>query len=160
MISVITAPGDLVVARSHGIDVRFGGVEVTSAVSGNPTSMKPEAGLLVRLEGVRNQETKRRDQSFLEALHQWVEMRKKHGPESAGDVPIMPGVLALEPIGTIISDDSGTEYRCVSGQIAGDGTEWSASWAFLPAPPQHARLRLQFTIDGEPTGMDCQIAIG
>jgi hypothetical protein len=72
----------------------------------------------------------------------------------------MSGVLALEPISVTISDDVGTEYRCVSGQIAGDGTEWSASWTYLPEPPQRVhRLKLEFTLHGEPTGKHCQVML-
>jgi hypothetical protein len=114
MMTVISAPGDLVVATSDGIGVRFAGVELTTHVPGHLTAVPGERGIKVNLEAIRSHETQHRDQSFIEARLQWVEQRKAQG---AGDGPATPGVPALEPINAIISDDSGTEYRCVSGQI-------------------------------------------
>lgn len=149
---LVSAPADLVVAESDGIAVRFAGVEVAT--------VRGEPGLKVSLEGVRGQETVRRDQSFVDARLQWVEQRKEHGAESAGDAPIMPGVLALDPVKVLISDDAGTEYHWASGQVAGDGTEWAASWTYLPEPPANIRtLNLEFTLHGERTGKKCKIEL-
>lgn len=50
-----------------------------------------------------------------------------------------------------VSDDIGTPYRFASGQAGGTGTEWEATWRFLPAPPVEARLlTLRFSSPGAP----------
>jgi len=160
MMTIVSAPADLVVAESDGIAVRFAGVELTRQMPSHVAAVQGEPGIRVNLEGVRSHETVRRDQSFVEARLQWVELRKEHGAESAGDGPIMPGVLALEPIKVVISDDAGTEYHWASGQVAGDGTEWAASWTFLPEPPKNVRtLGLDFTLNGESTGRKCRVEL-
>jgi hypothetical protein len=160
MMTITSAPGDLVVATSDGVRVRFTGIELTTHLPGHLGALPGERGMKIGLEGIRSDETRRRDQSFDDARVQWVEQRRAQGAEGAGDMPTMPGVLALEPITVNISDDSGTEYRCVAGQIAGDGTEWAASWTYLPEPPEHVRsLNLEFALNGEPTGKNCQIRV-
>ncbi|RAM37212.1 hypothetical protein [Arthrobacter globiformis] len=160
MTTVVSAPGDLVVATSDGIDVRFAGMELTESLPAGVKARPGERGIKVRLEGVQGPETQQRDHQFTEAIVDWVEQREKRGAESAGQPPTMPGVLVLEPVQLRISDDFGTEYECVAGQIAGDGTEWSASWMYLPEPPKHVRsINLVFTLHGAPTGKDCQIRL-
>lgn len=160
MMTIVSAPADLIVAESDGIAVRFAGVELTEPTPNQIAAVQDEPGIRVNLEGVRSHETAHRDQSFVEARLRWVEQRKEHGPEVAGDAPIMPGVMALEPIKVVVSDDAGTEYHWASGQVAGDGTEWAASWTFLPKPPKNARtLSLDFTLHGESTGRRCQVEL-
>jgi hypothetical protein len=54
----------------------------------------------------------------------------------------------------------GTGYRCVKDQMAGDGTNWEASWLYLPGPPDAARiLSIRFTMDGVPTGKECEVLL-
>lgn len=158
--TIVSAPADLVVAESDGIAVRLAGVELTRERPSHAADAQGEPGIMVSLEGVRSQETVRRDQRYIEALSRWIERRRDHGAESAGDGPIMPGVTALESIKVVVSDDAGTEYHLASGQVAGDGTEWAASWTFLPKPPKNARtLSLDFTLHGESTGRRCQVEL-
>jgi hypothetical protein len=160
MMTIVSAPADLVVAESDGIAVRFAGVELTRKRPNHVAAVQGEPGIRVNLEGVRSHETVGRDQSFVEARLRWVERRKEHGAETAGDGPIMPGVLALEPIRVVISDDAGTEYHSASGRVAGDGTEWAASWSFVPEPPKNVRtLSLDFTLHGESTGKRCRVEL-
>jgi hypothetical protein len=62
--------------------------------------------------------------------------------------PDFPGerISVLRPQ---VSDDLGTTYRAVSGQAGGSGTEWEATWRYLPIPPSDARLlRLRFSPPG------------
>ncbi|GAB3555872.1 hypothetical protein GCM10027404_33320 [Arthrobacter tumbae] len=72
--------------------------------------------------------------------------------------PTMPGVTVHEQLTTKVTDDLGTEYARTGGQVAGDGTEWDATWVFTPAPPSEARrLRFEFSVDGVPTGKSCEL---
>ena len=44
--------------------------------------------------------------------------------------------------------------------MAGGGTEWDARWVYTPVPPAEARtLRLEFSVDGEPTGKYCELSL-
>lgn len=91
---------------------------------------------------------------------QWADLRNRDGAEAAGDAPVMPGQIVLGPVGAVISDDVGTTYRMSAGQVAGSGSEWEATWVYLPEPPKTARiLTLEFTLDDEPTGKTCQIQL-
>jgi hypothetical protein len=160
MTEVISAPGDLIVATSDGVDVRFAGLELTADVPGHVQVQPGERAIKINLEAIRCLVTAQRDQIYNEAMLEWVERRKSQGAESAGPVPIMPGVLAFEPVDLQITDDCGTDYRFVSGQAAGDGTEWSASRTYLPEPPRQANiLSLVFMLHGSPTGKSCKIQI-
>ena len=78
MMTVISAPGDLIIATSQGIDVRFAGIELTTDLPVHPES-SPERGIRISLEGIRDQETQHRDQGYVEALLRWVEQRKAQG---------------------------------------------------------------------------------
>jgi hypothetical protein len=49
MMTVISAPGDLVVATSDGIGVRFAGVELTIHLPGHPAAVPGERGIKVNL---------------------------------------------------------------------------------------------------------------
>ncbi len=72
----------------------------------------------------------------------------------------MPGAPVLERVNARISDDLGTEYRCVGGKVAGTGTEWDGCWGYAPEPPMSARIiNFEFTLDGETTGKHCQIQL-
>ncbi|MFF1254460.1 hypothetical protein ACFVYC_18470 [Pseudarthrobacter sp. NPDC058329] len=161
MMKVISAPGDLVVATSGGIHVRFAGVESTDHLP-SVREVKPgDRGLKVSLEGIRGPETQRRDAAFVEARQNWADQLRTNGAESAGPAPTMPGVVVLQPIQVDIKDDAGTEYRFVAGQAAGDGTEWSASWTYLPEPPENARnLYLEFSLQEGQNRCKSQIKLG
>ena len=160
MTKVISAPGDRVVSTSDGVDVRFAGLELTSDIPGHVQVRPGERGIKISLEAIRGHETGLRDHSYDQARLQWAERRRTDGAESAGPMPTMPGVLAFEPVELQITDDSGTDYRFVAGQVAGDGTEWSASWTYLPEPPRHVKcLNLVGTLHGAPTGKSCKIQL-
>lgn len=162
MTKVISAPGDLVVATSNGVDVRFAGLELTADIPAHGPVRAGGGGIKINLEVIRDQETGQRDHSFNEARLEWVQQRRAQSVESAelGPMPTMPGVLAFEPVELQITDDIGTDYRFIAGQVAGDGTEWSASWTYLPEPPRQAKnLNLVFTLYGTPTGKSCVIQL-
>ena len=160
MATIVSAPADLVVATSHGIDVRFAGFDLVPDLPPHATAPNRSGGVQVKLEGVRGLQTRQRDVQFEEARLAWAEQLKKHGPDVAGPAPTMPGVPVLDRVGVLVADDVGTEYRLLSGHVAGDGTEWSASWAYLPLPPKEAQnLSLRFTLDGMPTGKECELRL-
>ena len=160
MTRVISAPGDLVVASSDEIDVRFAGLEFTSHLPGFVEAMPGQRGLKINVEGVRGLKTQRRDVAYTVARLKWADQLRAHGAESAGPAPTMPGVLVLQPIQLDVKDDAGTEYRFVERQTAGDGTEWSASWTFLPEPPENARnLYLEFSLHGAQNRSQCQLQL-
>lgn len=142
----LTAPADLVIAHVDGIPVRLAGIEV------DPT------GLHVSYQGTRGDETRERDARHGRAMQAWAQQHATHGKDAAGHPPQMPGVPILEPVGATLGDDHGTTYRLTSGQVAGDGTEWEATWTYTPAPPPGVDLvRFRFTVNGEPTGKECQL---
>ncbi|WP_146238774.1 hypothetical protein [Arthrobacter livingstonensis] len=160
MTTIISAPGDLIIATSDGIDVRFAGVAPTFLLPPGVGEVPGSGGVVVYFEGVPSLETRHRDQRHLKEIDQWAERRKLHGTEAAGRFPIMPGEPVLERVKVRISDDVGTEYRWVGGKVAGTGTEWDGCWGYAPEPPMSARLlNFEFTLDGEPTGKRCQVQL-
>ncbi|GAA1621798.1 hypothetical protein [Georgenia ruanii] len=160
MATIVSAPADLLVATSDGIDVRFAGIVLRARFPSRPGYPRGGTGLGVRLAGVRGPETQRRDNLFLDAREMWAERLKTEGPDAAAGPPTMPGVPVLERVQATVSDDIDTAYRLIAGRVAGDGTEWDAAWIYAPAPPDTAgRLTLQFTLDGAPTGKECEIRL-
>lgn len=158
--TVISAPGDLVVATNDGVDVRFAGIESIADVPIDSAGWLGSEGIKIYFQGIRSHETWQRDVRYEEQLTQWADMRKRKGEEAAGDAPSMPGQLILGPVGAVISDDVGTNYRLTSGQVAGSATEWESTWVYLPNPPRAARfLTLEFTVDDEPTGKTCTVRL-
>lgn len=157
MIAVTRAPADLVVAISDGIHIRFAGVlleEVPRYVAGRAG----EPGIHVHLSGVRGEETRARDVQYLQERDVWAGQRQTAGSNSTEPPPTMPGVTVHERITTRVTDDLGTEYTRTGGQVAGDGTEWDATWIFTPAPPSEARrLRFEFSVDEAATGKSCEL---
>jgi hypothetical protein len=154
MMSICSAPGDLIVATSDGIDVRFAGVTIDLELSGGGP------GVRVLFEAVREAETARRDQKFADDRLAWARRLKARGSDAAGCAPTTPGVMVLERVRVLMNDDVGTEYRCESGQIGGDVSPWTSFWLHTPCPPDNARrLELQFTLDGETTGKECVVRL-
>lgn len=135
---------DVRVGWVDGVDVRFVGVEIS------------DRGLTVEFQGVPSDETHRRDELYERRLDSWARRRKEHGLLTGkNELPQMPGVDVLSRVSALVSDDAGTEYAVEQGQVAGTGTEWDASWLFVPAPPGTAtRLRLRFAVDGQPNGQE------
>ncbi|WP_315915381.1 hypothetical protein [Arthrobacter sp. lap29] len=160
MTSIVWAPADLIIASNQGVAVRFAGVEVTSEIL---ELMGPGAngrGIRVHLAGARGQATMERDSAYVTALEAWAKERTAHGKEEAGPRPIMPGETVLTPVQAVITDNHETEYRRVGGRVAGTGTEWSASWDFVPEPPPGVKhLSLEFTLHGELTGKSVRIQL-
>lgn len=157
MIAITRAPADLVVAMSDGIHIRFSGV-LLEAVPRYVAGRAGEPGIHVHLSGVRGEESRARDIRYLQERDAWAGRRKTAGSESAGPPPTMPGVAIHERLTTRVTDDLGTEYTRAGGQVAGDGTEWDATWVITPAPPSKARkLRFDFSVDGVPTGKSCEL---
>ncbi|KUG56291.1 hypothetical protein AVL61_16745 [Kocuria rosea subsp. polaris] len=160
MTSIVSAPADLVVATSDDIKVRFAGADLTAVLPAHVQALPGAVGVRVMVSGARGPETMDRDNKFESARLAWYQQRKSGEPAREESAPTMPGVLVLERVGALLRDDVGTEYRPVAGQIGGDGTEWEGSWTYLPHPPEAARtLWLEFTLDGEPTGKECEIRI-
>lgn len=160
MSSIVSAPADLVVATSDDIEVRFAGLDLAADLPAHVQAAPARLGVRVMVSGVRGPETMGRDNKFKAARLAWYQRRKggDSAPEEA--VSAMPGVLVLDRVAALLRDELGTEYRSVAGQIGGDGTEWEGSWTYLPQPPEAARtLWLEFTLDGEPTGKNCEIRI-
>ena len=150
----VLVSADLVVAESDGITIRLGGVELDAQ------DWDGQAGMRVDLHGVRGLETMRRDEEFRAAREAWSRRLQQHGQDLAGDPPPMPGVAVLNRVQADITDDVATDYRLLAGQVAGDGTDWEASWVYGPRPPMNAsRLHLTFTLDGEPTGRGCTVLL-
>ncbi|MEX5303937.1 hypothetical protein [Kocuria sabuli] len=113
----------------------------------------------VSLAAVRGAETMRRDGQFQAAHLAWAQRRQEQMAEEE-PVPLMPGFSVLDRVGVVLNDELGTEYRLVAGQAAGDGTEWESAWEFVPQPPEvPGTLRLQFTLDGTPTGKTCEVRV-
>jgi hypothetical protein len=161
MAVIISAPGDLVVATSNGIDVRFAGIDLAASDIQLTSDDQGGSGVRIKFECVRTQETYRRHLLFLQAREEWAEQLRTQGKDAAGAAPTMPGVPVLSRVKALLTDNLGTEYRLTGGQIAGDGTEWEASWDYSPAPPKVAQtLKLHFTLDGETTGKECEVRLG
>ncbi len=159
MNAITYAPQDLVVATCDNIDIRFAGVTFENAPSTVGIGAG-EPGIQLYLNGVRGQETMDRDSQFQQDLQEWAERRKTAGPDSNENLSKMPGVVVFERITTQVTDDLGTEYRRAGGQVAGGGTEWDATWFYLPAPPLNARsLRFDFSVDGQSTGKHCEVSL-
>lgn len=160
MMAVTYAPSDLVVAVSDGIDIRFAGVALGTA----PPYVglhAGEPGIHVQIHGVRGPETMRRDAQLGRQRLAWVEQRQATGPASAGLPPDLPGLSVLQRVAVQLSDDAGTEYLRAGGSMAGDGMDWEALWVYVPEPPPGATmLRFDFTVDGNPTGRHCMVALG
>lgn len=160
MTFIVSAPADLVVATSEGIEVRFAGIGLATGPPAHVQAPLGALGVCVMVSGVRGPETMDRDNQFRTARLAWYQRRKSGGSVPEEPAPMMPGVLVLERVGALLRDDLGTEYRCVAAQIGGEGTEWEGAWTYLPQPPDMARtLWLEFTLDGEPTGRDCEIRL-
>ncbi|KAB1913466.1 hypothetical protein [Micromonospora sp. AMSO31t] len=87
---------------------------------------------------------------YLASYQQWEE-RAEHGAPP----PPWPAEQ-FKRISLAVSDDVGTPYRLISGQLGGMGTEWALHWGFRPPPPATARrLTLDFTSpDGAPAKID------
>jgi len=154
MATIVSAPPDLVVATSDGVGVRFIGIDLVA------TSWDGKSGMRVNLAAVRGAETGRRDSRFHAAREHWARELTEHGKDAAGPPPTMPAVPVFDRVTVTITDDVGTEYECVAGQVAGDGTDWDAAWVYGPRPPGTAtRLRLDFVLDGAPTGHVCLLSL-
>lgn len=155
--SIVSAPADLVIATSDGIDVRFAGIDLAAELSAHAQEPPGVHGVRISLAAVRGAETMRRDGQFQVARLAWAQ-RRQDQVAAEEPVPLMPGFAVLDRVGVVLTDEVGTEYRLVAGQVAGDGTEWEAAWEFVPQPPEAAgTLGLQFTLDGTPTGQTCQV---
>lgn len=160
MTTIVWAPGDLVVATNEGVDVRLAGVEITSDVPEYIERVPGERGIRVHLAGVTSRTTMELDVSYNRALEAWASERTLHGLEAAGRPPIMPGDVVLTPVKAIVTDNHDTDYRCIAGRVAGTGSEWDASWVFVPEPPPTIRhLTVEFTVKGEPTGKSCRVQL-
>ena len=157
--SIVSAPADLVIATSDGIDVRFTGIDLAAELSAHAQEPPGGHGVRVSLAAVRGAETMRRDEQFRVARLAWAQ-REDGGRRGKEPAPLMPGFSVLDRVGAVLADEAGTEYRLVAGQAAGDGTEWESAWEFVPQPPAAAGiLRLQFTLDGAPTGKTCEVRV-
>lgn len=160
MMTVVSAPGDLVVATIDGVGVRFAGIESIGDAPVVSADWLGREGIRLYFQGIRSHETRQRDFRYEEQLVQRGNLRDRDGAQAVGDPPAMPGQLVLGTVGAVISDDVGTTYRMDAGQVAGSGSEWEATWVYLPEPPRTARiLTLEFTLDGEPTGKTCQVRL-
>ncbi|MFK0008943.1 hypothetical protein ACIQTZ_18030 [Paenarthrobacter sp. NPDC090520] len=158
--NIISAPSDLVIANSDGIDVRFAGINLDRA-PGYVGERAGEQSVHLHLNGIRGTETQLRDSQFLRDLQDWSERDKDL--EVVGQEqypPQMPSIAVFDQIGIELTDDVGTEYRRVGGKMAGSGTEWDVLWIYTPAPPPNARtLQIGFDVDGQTTGKHCILSL-
>jgi hypothetical protein len=160
MTTIVSAPGNLIVATNDGLKVQFGGVETPVEVPAGARSVPGEQGIRVYLQVIRCLETQRRDQAFDTEMELWGTLLTSQGKESAGPPPSMPGAVALNTVRIELSDDAGGTYRYVAGQVAGTGTEWDGSFVYVPIPPTNVRhLNLEFSLDGVPTGKSCRVRV-
>ena len=157
--SIVSAPADLVIATSDGIDVHFAGIDLDASLSAQAQEPPGGNGVRISLAAVRGEETMRRDGQFQAARLAWAQ-REDGGRRGKEPAPLMPGFSVLDRVGAVLADEAGTEYRLVAGQAAGDGTEWESAWEFVPQPSEvSGTLRLQFTLDGAPTGKTCEVRV-
>lgn len=160
MATIVSAPANLIVGKVDGIDIRFVGVEFNVDFPSCPGHPQGGRGARIKIDGIRGEETFRRDQQFLQAFEEWGNKRRGPNPELAGEPPTMPAIPVLERIQVTLTDDVGTLYRRVAGQVAGTSTEWDAAWTYAPTPPDTAdTLTVRFILDDEATGAECQIRI-
>ncbi|MBP2414490.1 hypothetical protein JOF48_003289 [Arthrobacter stackebrandtii] len=161
MTTIVWAPGDLVVANSEGVDVRLAGVEITADIPHHLGRPAGERGIRVHVAGVTSPLTMDLDNRHLQEVEAWAEERKRVGPENVHQFPVMPGVAVLSAVNAVITDNHDTDYRWVGGQLAGTGSEWDGSWAFVPEPPAGVKhLSIEFTVDGVPTGKSVRVQLG
>jgi len=157
---IISAPSDLVIANSDGINVRFAGINLDRA-PGYVGERAGEQSLHLHLNGIRGTETQLRDSQFLRDLQDWSE-RDKDLEVFGQEVhpPQMPGIAVFDQIGIQLTDDVGTGYRRTGGKMAGSGTEWDALWIYTPAPPPNAQtLQIEFVVVGQTTGKHCILSL-
>lgn len=153
MTSIVWAPGDLIIATNRGVDVRFAGVEIIEDVPEHMWRVPGERGIRVHLTGVRGPATMEFDAGYGQALEAWTVERTAKGKDGVGRPPLMPADVVLTPVQAVISDNHDTEYRRVAGKVSGTGSEWDASWVFVPEPPAGLKhLTIEFTLHGELTG--------
>ncbi len=161
MTTIVWAPGDLVIANSEGVDIRFAGVEITADIPHYKGQPAGERGILVRLACVTGPVTTKLHSDHGLAMHQWGEKRKAGGAEAAGPPPVMPGETILKIVRPVVNDNHDTDYRWVAAQFAGTGTEWDGRWAFVPEPPAGVKhLNIEFTVAGALTGKSVRVQLG
>ncbi|WP_349931509.1 hypothetical protein ABNP34_05760 [Glutamicibacter mishrai] len=157
---IVSAPMDLVIATHRGVDFRFEGLNLTTDFPYSRYVTGGSAGFEFHLRGIANDETRRLESKFYEALESWDASAQEHGAPPTDPAPQMPSNDFLAPIKANITDDAGTTYICIGGQTGGTGTEWDATWIYYPAPPSEAgTLTLEFTISGIPTAHSCVIEL-
>ncbi|QIV88173.1 hypothetical protein [Glutamicibacter mishrai] len=151
---------DLVIATHRGVDFRFEGLNLTTDFPYSRYVTGGSAGFEFHLRGIANDETRRLESKFYEALESWDASAQEHGAPPTDPAPQMPSNDFLAPIKANITDDAGTTYICIGGRTGGTGTEWDATWIYYPAPPSEAgTLTLEFTISGIPTAHSCVIEL-
>lgn len=155
MTTIVSAPGDLIVATIDEVGVRLVGIEVTKAPyfvdvpSATPC-------IVVYLSAARGYETVHHDAEIArtrsrEDLAAEAEEAQRDGP---------PKLSNLGRMGVTITDDVGTEYEPSGFRMVGDGIGWDDMRVYAPAPPSTAlTLHLDFTVDGESTESSCEIAL-
>lgn len=160
MTTIIWAPGDLIIASNEGVDVRLAGVDITQDIPFYLDQVPGECGIRVNLAGVTSRETMELGAAYIQALEAWHEEIKARGQESVGRPPVMPGDVVLSAVKPVITDNHDTDYRLVADRVAGSGSEWDASWVFVPEPPSGVNhLTIEFTVNDEPTGKSCRVQL-
>lgn len=155
MTTIVRAPGNLIVATIDKVDVRFAGVDVTTAplhvdvLSGTPC-------VVAYLSAARGYETVSRDSEV--AQTQSLEDLAAEAAEAQKDGP--PKLSNLSRVSVTITDDEGTQYEPSGFRMVGDGIGWDDMRVYTPAPPSAAAtLHLDFTVDGESTNSRCDVAL-
>jgi len=93
----------------------------------------------VRAAGMNNSTSDRLDQEHHRALQRWgqeIKAARARGA-SGDDPPRQPGERLMD-VALALTDDLDTEYRSVSTQAGGTGTEWHLYRSFEPAVPDQA----------------------
>lgn len=160
MTTIVSAPGNLIIATSDGLKGQFGGVETPVEVPAGSRSVPGEQGIRVCLQAARCLETQRRDQDFDTGMELRARQLTSQGKEAAGLPPARSGAVVLNAVKIEISDDVGGTCRYVAGQVSGTGTAWDGSFVYVPAPPMNVKhLNIEVSLDGVPTGMCCRIRV-
>ncbi len=120
---IVSAPMDLVIATHRGVDFRFEGLNLTTDFPYSRYVTGGSAGFEFHLRGIANDETRRLESKFYEALESWDASAQEHGAPPTDPAPQMPSNEFLEPIKANITDDAGTTYICIGGRTGGTGTE-------------------------------------
>ncbi|WP_146202162.1 hypothetical protein, partial [Kocuria rosea] len=111
--SIVSAPADLVIATSDGINVRFTGIDLAAELSAHAQEPPGGHGVRVSLAAVRGAETMRRDGQFQAARLAWAQREDggKRGKEPGGLTPDLGHAESSTMLGKRESKDGKEELH-------------------------------------------------